>query len=129
MIGKRQVSIARGLLCSVYALIILMMILGSPDHSVERSWSLHASVHLLQGLSWLVGLCIVDVIVVLKPLERGERWAWLLVSGIVVFGGFFAPAMYLVRRGADRRARSRDARSRLRDRTRCRLATPRASSQ
>lgn len=93
---QRRLAVGRRLLTGVYVLIILMMILSSPDHSVDPRWSLHASVHLFQGLSWVIGLCAINLIIVRVPLARNERWAWwaVLLSGIVVFGGYFAPAIY-----------------------------------
>lgn len=86
---------AQGLLIGVFIVLALTMVIFTPDHGVESGWTTHATVHLLQGIFWLVGLCIVGIVLTVLPLGRGEMWAWwmLLFLGIIIFGGYFMPAL------------------------------------
>lgn len=75
MNGRKQRARGLALLGGVNIAIALILVLGAPIHTVDTHWSPHASVHLAQALTWLAGLCVMNLVLVLVPLRRGEVWA------------------------------------------------------
>lgn len=94
-------KVAQSLLGGVFVVVALTMIVFTPSHAVEFGWTVHATVHLLQGVFWLVGLCIVGIVLTVFPLGHGETWAWwtLLFIGAIIFGGYFTPYLLFIGQG------------------------------
>ena len=84
-----------------YIGIILGFSFAIPDHVFDGTWSVHAKNHVLQTLFWIVGYSIINIVIILVPFSRKEKWAWwlLLFSGIVFYFGYFG-AVFATNGGA-----------------------------
>lgn len=71
------------------AAMLIAVIRGSRHFSWD--WPTHAHHHLLANIATAVGLAIVALLVLVGPLQRGERWSWwgLAVTGLSLFGGYW----------------------------------------
>lgn len=65
---------------------------GAVDHLKTSHWDIHANFHAMSGLLWLLTLFVVNTVLLLRCVRRGESWAWWLVTfiGVGVFGGAVA---------------------------------------
>lgn len=84
-------KITKALLIYTYIGIIYGFSIAIPLHISDHTWSAHAKNHVLQTLFWIVGYSIINVVLVLIPFSRKEKWAWwlLLFSGFVFYAGYF----------------------------------------
>lgn len=86
---------ARILIILVLVATAMAFIGAIPRHVVDPTWPPHARNHALQSLFWIVGFCVVGVLIAKGPLARRESWAlWALgLTGVFVFGGYFLPVV------------------------------------
>ncbi|MGQ0538551.1 MAG: hypothetical protein ACT4R6_06365 [Gemmatimonadaceae bacterium] len=91
--------LGQSMLGLVYIVMILLVTFGAPRHRIDLGTSPITPLQLWQAVSWVVGLCVIGILIVLVPLGRGELWAWwtTIVSGLAVFGGYLGPHIVLHR--------------------------------
>lgn len=70
----------------------LIEINGAVDHLRHSHWDPHANFHATSGLLWLLTMFVVNQVLLLRYVRRGDRRAWWLLTfiGIGVFGGAVA---------------------------------------
>jgi hypothetical protein len=98
MNGTRRAAL--GILGGVHALGALGAPFAAKLHLFQPGATPHQDFHVVWEACKYFAVSVLALLVVVRPLARGERWAWwgLLVATFVLFGGvFFADA---VTRGA-----------------------------
>lgn len=94
-------KVIKALLVLTYIGIIYGFSIAIPEHVVDDTWSAHAKNHVLQTLFWIIGYSIINIVIILIPFNRKEKWAWwlLLFSGAVFYLGYFG-AIWMTDGGA-----------------------------
>lgn len=69
---------------------ILIATIRSLRH-FEADWPTHAEHHLVAFIALAVGISVVGLIIVARPAQQLEMWAWwtLIAIGVSIFGGFW----------------------------------------
>jgi len=58
-----------------------------PSHAFDKSWPAHARFHATWGAAKLFALGVTQLMIIIFPFSRGERWSWFALATIVLFGG------------------------------------------
>lgn len=79
------------ILLSLPLVATILVLLVQATRHLYWDWPVHAHHHLLAHIASGVGLAVVSLLLVFRPLRRRERWAWwgLAVAGVAIYGGYW----------------------------------------